>query len=60
MTEARRQEIYEDMRQRAIAEEDNATHPGHPTLVGWVNVIISDIVDLKMRAEVEPTRRADD
>jgi hypothetical protein len=45
------EEIETELRQRAAAEAVNEVHPGEPTLVGWLNVFLAEIVALRIEAE---------
>lgn len=46
-------QIRDELKQRAIAKEQNVTHPGEPTLTGWLLVILEEIVDLRAAVETE-------
>lgn len=59
--DARRQELHDELRARAVAEEDNAAYPGSPTLTGWINVLIDEAVEMHYQVEklIHPDGRPD-
>lgn len=45
------EEIHAELRERAIAEEENTVHPGEPTLTGWLRAMLQEIISLRVAAE---------
>ena len=51
MTDERRQQLRDELQQRAAAAEPNTEYPGQPTLVGWMQALIDEVVDLRLELE---------
>jgi len=51
------QEIEEDLRERAIAEEDNKVYPGEPTLTGWLRVLLQETIALRVAVETQEEKQ---
>jgi hypothetical protein len=45
------QQIEDDLRAQAAAEEDNQVHPGEPTLTGWLRVLLGEVIALRIAVE---------
>ena len=43
--------VYGDLREQALAVEENPVAPGEPTLRGWIRAMIDRIVVLEARVE---------
>jgi hypothetical protein len=51
------QDYADEMRSRAIEEDENVVAPGEPTLVGWMRVLLADVASLRAKvAELEADR----